>query len=77
MEMLLEEIRKAQGLGGRIRKDADDRDRVRKAVGNAIRRAVGEISQFNKRLADHLKSPCLHCGFNPCYSPDQDVTWET
>jgi hypothetical protein len=77
MESFMEEIRKAKGLGGRIRKDADDRDRVRKAVGNAIRRAVKDIGQFDKRLADHLKSPCLCCGLNPCYSPAQDVTWET
>jgi hypothetical protein len=77
MAALVEEIHRAKGLGGRIRQDADDRDRVRKAVGNAIRRAVKDIGQFDKRLADHLKSPCLSCGHSPSYSPNQDVTWET
>jgi hypothetical protein len=77
MEALVEEINKATALGGRIRQDADDRDRVRKAVGNAIRRAVKDIRQFDRRLADHLKSPCLCCGLNPCYSPVQDIAWET
>jgi hypothetical protein len=74
---LEEEIRKAQGPGGRIRKEKDVRERVRKAVGNAICRAVTSIRQFDKRLADHLKSPCLRCGHSPCYSPVQDVIWET
>ena len=77
IEWLVEQVRKDRGLGGRLRKASDDRDRVRKAVGNAIRRAVKDIGQFDKRLADHLTSPRLSCGLNPCYTPDQDITWET
>lgn len=77
MQVFMDEIRKARGLGGRIRKDADDRDRVRKAVGNAIRRAIKDIAQFDARLAEHLKSPRLCCGLSPRYSPDQDVSWAT
>jgi hypothetical protein len=37
---LAAEVRRGEGLGGRKRTAADDRDRVRKAVGNAVRRAV-------------------------------------
>ena len=59
---LAERVKKATGLGGRIRQVADDRDRVRKAVGNAIRRAVRDIGYFDRPLAEHLQVPRLRCG---------------
>jgi hypothetical protein len=77
MELLLAEIRSANGVGGRIRKDHDDADRVRKAVGNAIRRTVEDIGQFDRPLAAHLQLPRLSCGRAPCYRPDQSISWVT
>jgi hypothetical protein len=77
LDCLMERIRKDQGLGKRLRKAVDDRERVRKAVGNAIQRALQDIAQFDQPLADHFKSPRLKCGQNPCYLSDQGVQWDT
>lgn len=77
MDVLAEHIKRDSALGGRLRKESDVRDRVRKAVRAAIRRTVGEIRKYDKRLADHLKSPILKCGWNPCYGPNEEIEWET
>jgi hypothetical protein len=77
LDCLTEQIRKDQGLGTRLRKAVDDRERVRKAVGNAIKRALQDIAQFDQRIADHFKSPRLKCGQSPCYLSDQGVQWDT
>ncbi len=73
---LTEEIRRATGLGGKVRAEADEADRVRKAVGAAIRRAVDDIRDYDRALADHLQRPRLSCGRSPCYRPDDNRTWE-
>ena len=75
MEDLQIQIKKDQGLGGRLRKDSDDRERVRKAVRAAIRRAILEIGKYDKRMAEHLKPPTLKCGCQPCYEPNEPVEW--
>jgi hypothetical protein len=76
LAMLTDELQRATGLGGRVRVEADDADRIRKAVGNAIRRAVADIRKYDRRLADHLQPPRLTCGRSPCYHPDTPLTWE-
>jgi hypothetical protein len=40
IESYTQQIREARGLGGRLRKESDDRERVRKAVGIAVKRAI-------------------------------------
>lgn len=74
---LLAEINAATGLGGRLRRAVDDRERIRKAVGNAIRRAIKEIASFDQGLAKHLTHPVLRCGMSPCYSPSPVIEWQT
>jgi hypothetical protein len=74
---LTEQIRTAQGFGGRLRKASDDRERVRKKVGMAIGRVMKDITQYDRQLAEHLKPPRLICGKNPCYKPDREVCWDT
>jgi hypothetical protein len=59
-----------------MRKEADDRERIRKAVGNAVARTIKDIADSDRRLADHL-TVCLKRGKNPCYSPEPGVQWET
>jgi hypothetical protein len=77
IEWYTQQVREACGLGGRFRKESDDRERVRKAVGIAVKRAIKEIAQYDQRLAQHL-STHLICGQNPRYvPPDQDMQWET
>jgi hypothetical protein len=70
------ELRRATGLGGRIRVEADDAERARKAVGNAIRRALRDIKKYDPLLAEHLREPRLTCGRCPCYRPDRERNWE-
>lgn len=74
---LADEIRKLAGLGGRARQDGDDRNKVRSAVYGAIRRTIGKIAEYDRRLAEHLRSRQLRCGHSPCYSPVPAVAWDT
>jgi hypothetical protein len=76
IDSILKEVREASGLGGRLRKASDDRERVRKAVGVAIRRAINEIAQNDQNLATHFSARHLVCGQNPCYSPDTEIEWQ-
>jgi len=76
IEAFSQQIREARGLGGRLRKESDDRERVRKAVGIALKRAIKEIAKYDLRLAEHLSPPRLICGRNPSYAPDQDIQWD-
>jgi hypothetical protein len=77
VEWLEGQLRAARGLGGRLRKASDDRERVRKAVRAAIRRAIEELRRYDPALADHLRPPNLTCGANPGYTPPAEVSWET
>ena len=76
MESLMGELKRARGLGGRIRRASDDRERVRKKVGIAIRRARESIAIDDRRLAAHLNSS-VRCGRSPCYNPQEEVKWQT
>jgi hypothetical protein len=53
-----------------------DRERVRKAVGAAIGRAIQDVREFDPALADHLKQR-VRCGLHPCYVGDGAIRWET
>ena len=77
MALLAKEIQRDTGLGGRIRQDSDDRDRVRKAFQANIRRVRTEIAKYDKRLVEHLKPPRLRCGWSPCYDPQDDIEWHS
>lgn len=54
-EQITRQIRSATGLGGRRRKSNDDAEKVRKAVSNAISRAIKAIRKSHRSLADHLQ----------------------
>jgi hypothetical protein len=77
MQFLAEQTRAARGLGGRQRKASDDRERVRKAVANAIRRTIQTIAQYDRQLAEHLRGPRLRVGRSLSYTPDRGLRWET
>lgn len=53
-EALLAELKSVIGIGGKLRDAGGDREKVRKAVTNAIKRAIDEIHQFDIRLGEHL-----------------------
>jgi hypothetical protein len=74
MEILESQVNAALGLGGRHRNDADDSERVRKNVSNAITRSIESIREHHPALADHLD---LHVkrGSFLCYS-GVGLSWE-
>ena len=53
----------------------DDRERFRKSVGNAIRRALDEIASYDPALAAHLHHPTLHLGYRVIYQPNPALVW--
>jgi hypothetical protein len=71
------ELADARGLGGQIRKLGDDRNKVRNRVGNAIRRALKKIKQYDKPLSDHLQNPILNLGHTLSYVPRDGLTWSS
>lgn len=73
-DSLIAEV-KNHGWAGRAKKDHDDRDRVRKSVGIAIRRAIEQIGKYDQKFVAHLK-PHLHCGNHPVYRPPSAVDWD-
>lgn len=76
MLSLAEQIKKDKGLGKKIRRASDDRDRLRKAFQANIRRVTKEIAKYDKRFAEHLKFPRLRCGWSPSYNPHDDIHWD-
>jgi CheY-like chemotaxis protein len=75
VEQLLGELRRAGILASDVASAIDDRERYRKSVGNAIRRAIREISEYDLALASHLQFPTLRLGFELVYSPEMPVFW--
>jgi hypothetical protein len=76
IEAIEDEIRRALGLGGRMRMASDAGEQVRKAVGNAIRRALREIRQEHEALWKHLDD-YLDTGDYCGYDPGERITWIT
>jgi hypothetical protein len=66
-----------QDLGhtGRSRKLGDLKEKVRKRVSIAIRRAIDLIGDDDAPLAAHLRKPVLITGSNLCYAPPSGVCW--
>jgi pimeloyl-ACP methyl ester carboxylesterase len=75
-QTLLDELRKATGLGGRTRKMADDAERARKAVSGRIRQAIATIRAVHPSLGEHLES-CVATGTYCSYSPKVSANWRT
>ena len=71
------EFANATGLGGTIRNLADERNKIRNRVGNAIRRALKKIKQYDRPLSDHLQKPILNLGHTLSYVPRDDLTWSS
>jgi hypothetical protein len=65
----------AYGLGGRARRAADSSERLRKAVSNRIRDAVGRIAMEDTALARRVSNSRATETF--CrYSPDRGIPWD-
>jgi hypothetical protein len=73
-EHLLDEIRKATGLGGRQRKIADTSERMRSAVTWRIREAIKKLELVHPTLARHLPNS-IQTGLFCSYTPEKPTTW--
>jgi non-specific serine/threonine protein kinase len=77
MQFLTRELARAVGLRGRDRKAGSPTERARLRVTNAIKLAIGKISQHHDTLGRHLARN-IRTGTFCSYAPDSDarVEWE-
>jgi tetratricopeptide (TPR) repeat protein len=78
IDFLTRELARAVGLGGRDRRAASHAERARLNVTRAIRAAMGNLSQANPALGQHLSSTIRtgrYCSYTP--DPRAEITWES
>ena len=73
-ERLLDEMRKATGLGGRDRKMGDAAERARTAVTWRIRHAIKKLEAAHPALARHL-GHSIKTGVFCSYTPEKETRW--
>lgn len=73
-DALVEEIKKATGLGGRTRKMGDPAERARSAVTWRIRHAIKKLEPVHPALSRHF-SNAVRTGVYCSYTPEKDTKW--
>jgi tetratricopeptide (TPR) repeat protein len=75
-DYLLEELRRASGLGGRTRMVGGTAERARTSVTRTLRYAIGRIGDELPDLGEHLAA-AVHTGVECSYAPDplSRVSW--
>jgi hypothetical protein len=71
-DWLLAELGAAVGLGGEVRRFADDEERARVSVGKAIRRAIGRIAANDPAIGEELRAT-IRTGRRCSYEPRDTV----
>ena len=74
-QALVDELRKATGLGGRTRKLGDEAERARKAVSGRIRQSIAAIRTVHPALGEHLERS-IETGTLCSYSPAGSISWQ-
>jgi hypothetical protein len=74
-EALIDELRRAAGLGGRDRTLRSDQERLRKTVTARIRDTLRRLDERHPALADHLRSS-VRTGAMCTYAPAERVRWD-
>jgi hypothetical protein len=74
-QALLDELRRAVGLGGRDRSINRDRERLRKTVTARIRDTMRRLDDRHPALAAHLRTS-VHTGAVCVYTPAEPVSWD-
>jgi hypothetical protein len=72
-QAILDQVKSAQGLGGRVRQNFDA-ERSRKTVCKAISRAIEAIEKVHPELGLHLQKS-INLGLEVSYSPDVVIDW--
>jgi hypothetical protein len=75
-EALIEELKRATGLGGRPRRSGSPAEKARVNVTRTIRHALGELGSSAPDLATHLEESIV-TGVSCCYEPRVDIVWTT
>jgi hypothetical protein len=75
MDVLVSEIARATGLGGRSR-EKTDADKVRKSVSMAVSRDIDRIAGEHAALGRHLRAS-VNSGYTFRYAPEQPIDWLT
>ncbi|HEY5704766.1 MAG TPA: hypothetical protein VIS96_04250 [Terrimicrobiaceae bacterium] len=73
-EQLIDELRKATGLGGRERKMGDSAERARSAVTWRVRDAIKKLEAIHPSLARHLANS-IRTGLFCSYNPEKPTGW--
>jgi hypothetical protein len=73
-QALIDELRRATGLGGRSRRLGDASERARKAVSERIRDTLRRLDRRHPPLARHLRAS-VSTGTTCRYQPPTDTTW--
>jgi len=74
-QALLDELRRAAGLGGRDRSMHSDRERIRKTVTARIRDTLRRLDDRHPALAAHLRAS-VRTGAACVYAPAEPVSWD-
>lgn len=72
---LIDQLRRATGLGGRSRRLGDNAERARKSVTNRIRNTLKRIEKQHPTLAEHLRES-VSTGVKCVYQPTEVPKWE-
>ena len=75
-QAIVDELRRATGLGGRTRKLGDEAERARKAVSSRIRLSIAAIRAAHPVLGEHLDHS-IETGTLCSYSPADSISWQT
>jgi hypothetical protein len=75
-EALIDELKRATGLGGRLRRSGSPAEKARVNVTRTIRHAIGELASRAPDLATHLDESIV-TGVSCCYEPKVDIVWTT
>jgi hypothetical protein len=75
-QALVDELRRATGLGGRTRKLGDEAERARKAVSSRIRLGIAAVRAAHPVLGEHLEHS-IETGTLCSYSPADSISWQT
>jgi tetratricopeptide (TPR) repeat protein len=75
-EALIEELKRATGLGGRPRRSGSPAEKARVNVTRTIRHAIAELASRGPDVAAHLEESIV-TGVECCYEPRVDIVWTT
>jgi hypothetical protein len=75
IEWITAELKKSGALLHHVDRQASDREKFRKSVGNAIQRTLKDIFNHDSKLGAHLSHPRLRLGYSLIYDPQVEILW--